>query len=216
LLEILGCGADFVIGDVLSPWRDHERAVPIITGKEYPETAEEAWEWLRNPLPPAQENYTISQIRDQLSIPPTEFQCAHSFEDLDYIIRDMWLPNECTNADFFRQYNPVLRHVVLRKRKQLEDAGLLERVGVDTHPILKKNYLYRSRFAGLGILTNTPFRVAYEKAEEFCNLLQKRTKAGGFMKPLCFNASAQVMHPDLKPHERCLSMLCLTKRKMIM
>jgi len=204
LLEILGCGADFVIGDVLSPWRDHERAVPIITGKEYPETAEEAWEWLRNPLPPAQENYTISQIRDQLSIPPTEFQCAHSFEDLDYIIRDMWLPNECTNADFFRQYNPVLRHVVLRKRKQLEDAGLLERVGVDTHPILNKNYLYRSRFAGLGILTNTPFRVAYEKAEEFCNLLQKRTKAGGFMKTLMLQRLCSSYASGLKTARKML------------
>ena len=95
----------------------------------------------------------------------------------------MWL-SECLTPDFFRLNNPVLRHTVLRKRKQLEEDGLLERVGVNTHPILKKSYLYQSRFVGLGIPTNTPFEVAYEKAEEFSKLLQSRTKRGGFMKSL--------------------------------
>ncbi len=183
LLGILNSGAEFVLGDPLSPWRDHERAIPMVTGYTKPSSEAEVWEWLNNPLPPGNEHHTVQNIRDHLSINPKDFICSQRFEDLDYLVQSMWL-SECLDPDFFRLSNPVLRHTVLRKRKQLEDDGLLEKVGVNTHPILKKSYLYQSRFVGLGIPTNTPFEVAYEKAEEFSKLLNARTKAGGFMKSL--------------------------------
>ncbi len=183
LLGILNSGAEFVLGDALSPWRDHERAIPMVTGNIIPVNEEQAWEWLNNPLPPGNEHHTVQNIRDLLAIKPKTFSCSQRFEDLDYLIQNMWL-SECLTPDFFRLNNPVLRHTVLRKRKQLEEDGLLERVGVNTHPILKKSYLYQSRFVGLGIPTNTPFEVAYEKAEDFSKLLQSRTKRGGFMKSL--------------------------------
>ena len=38
LLNILNSGAGFVLGDFESPWRDHEKAIPIVTGKENIET----------------------------------------------------------------------------------------------------------------------------------------------------------------------------------
>jgi len=60
----------------------------------------------------------------------------------------------------------------------------LDRIGVYTHPVQSMTHLYQSRFVSLGISTNTPFQVAYEKAEEFSTLLQARTRAGGFMKSL--------------------------------
>ncbi|TCI59355.1 phospholipase D-like domain-containing anti-phage protein [Exiguobacterium sp. SH0S2] len=183
LLGILNSGAEFVLGDSLSPWRNHERAIPLITGKNKISTEQDAWHWLSNPLPPAYEHHIIQQIRDYLSIDAKSFFCGHRFEDLDYMIKNMWL-SECLDLVFFKENNPVLRHTVLRKRKQLEDDGLLERVGVNTHPISQKLAQYESRFIGLGIPTNTPFQVAYEKAEEFSSLLQSRTKASGFMKSL--------------------------------
>ena len=183
LLGILNSGAEFVLGDALSPWRDYERATPMVTGQAIPANEADVWEWLSNPLPPGNEHHTLQNIRDLLVINPKVFSCSQRFEDLDYLVQNMWL-SECLAPDFFRLNNPVLRHTVLRKRKQLEEDGLLERVGVNTHPLLKKNYLYQSRFVGLGIPTNTPFEVAYEKAEEFSQLLQKRTKKGGFMKSL--------------------------------
>lgn len=183
LLGILNSGAEFVLGDSLSPWRDHERAIPMVTGNARPSSEAEVWEWLNNPLPPGNEHHTVQNIRDHLNINPKDFICSQRFEDLDYLVQSMWL-SECLDPDFFRLSNPVLRHTVLRKRKQLEDDGLLEKVGVNTHPILKKSYLYQSRFVGLGIPTNTPFEVAYKKAEEFSKLLQTRTKKGGFMKSL--------------------------------
>lgn len=183
LLGILGSGADFVLGDTLSLWRDHEKAIPLVTGKDYLSSTSQVWEWLSNPLPPSGEHHTILNIRDHLNIKPEKFICSYRFEDLDYLVQEMWL-SECLSADFFQHNNPVLRHVVLRKRKELEDDGLLEKVGVHTHPIQSKGHLYQSRFVGLGISTNTPFEVAYQKAEEFSRLLQIRTSAGGFMKSL--------------------------------
>ncbi|MCR8867465.1 SWF/SNF helicase family protein [Peribacillus frigoritolerans] len=97
-----------------------------------------------------------------------------------------------------------MRHVVLRKRKQLEDDGLLEKDGVNTHPVTRNLAQYQSRFAGLGIPTNTPFQVAYEKAEEFSTLLQSRTKAGGFMKSLKLQRICSSFASGLKTAQKML------------
>ena len=131
------------------------------------------------------------------------FDSATAFEDLNFLTREMHLP-ECLEPDFFRQYNPVLRHVVLRKRKQLEDDGLLEKVGVHTHPLLDRQEQYQSRFVGLGIMTNTPFEVAYQKAEEFCKLLSRRSKSAGFMKSLMLQRLCSSFASGLKTAERML------------
>jgi len=183
LLGILNAGADFVLGDALSPWRDGDNALRLVTGETHPATAEEAWQWLRNPLPPPGEEPAMDQILNALEIAPRTFYSAREFGELDYFVCENWLA-ECTAPAYFEQFNPVLRHVVLRRRTQLEEMGLLERVGVNTHPNPEKAHLYHSRFANLGLSTNTPFAVAYEKAEDFCRLLQQRTRAAGFMKSL--------------------------------
>ncbi|MBP1994650.1 phospholipase D-like domain-containing anti-phage protein [Paenibacillus eucommiae] len=203
LLGILNSGAEFVLGDSLSPWRDHEQAIPLVTGKSQVTSEREAWQWLSNPLPPSNEHHIVQQIRDHLAIDSQSFLCAHRFEDLDYMIQNMWL-SECLDPGFFKDNNPVLRHTVLRKRKQLEDDGLLEKVGVNTHPITRNLAQYQSRFVGLGIPTNTPFQVAYEKAEEFCKLLQSRTKAGGFMKSLMLQRICSSFASGLKTAQKML------------
>jgi SNF2 family DNA or RNA helicase len=184
LLTILNSGANFVLGDVLSPWFDHEQAIPLITGQHQITSEQTAWRWLNNPLPPANEHLIVQLIRDCLLIDAESFIYTHRLEDLgNHCPIDVWLSN-CLVPEFFKENNPVLRHTVLRKRKQLEDDGLLEKVGVHTHPIIQNLAQYQSRFVGLGIPTNTPFQVAYEKAEEFSQLLQLRTRTGGFMKSL--------------------------------
>lgn len=203
LLEIVSSGADFVLGDELSLWRDFEQAIRLVTGKEQPTSTSEVWDWLRNPLPPANEHDVVNRIRDNLNISPADFYCAHNYDDLEYLVKDMWL-SECLSDGFFQRYNPVLRHVVLRKRKQLEDAGLLDRVGVNTHPMQAKQALYQSRFVDLGIRTNTPFAVAYEKAEEFSRLLQQRTPSAGFMKTLMLQRICSSFASGLKTARRML------------
>ena len=68
----------------------------------------------------------------------------------------------------------------------MEDAGLLEKVGVDIHPdpAAPANTYVGVGFSGLGLLTNHPFDLAYQAAEAFTVELKKRTKAAGFMKTL--------------------------------
>lgn len=203
LLEILNSGAEFVLGDSLSLWRDHEQAIPMVTGKSRITSEEAAWQWLNNPLPPAGEHPVMQQIRDYLTIDPHSFSCSHQFEDLDYMVRNLWL-SECLVPGFFKENNPVLRHTVLRKRKQLEDDGLMEKVGVNTHPLVRHLSQYQSRFVGLGIPTNTPFQVAYEKAEAFSRLLQSRTRAGGFMKSLMLQRICSSFASGLKTAQNML------------
>jgi len=183
LLGVLNSGADFVLGDSQSPWQSHEQGIPMATGKIKIASEKDAWQWLSNPLPPASDHAVIQNVREIQSIPSDIFYCTYDFEDLDYILQSIWL-SECLAPEFFKVNNPILRHTVLRKRKQLEDDGLLEKVGVNAHPNKINPGLYQHRFIDLGIPTNTPFEVAYEQAEKFSKLLQKRTKAGGFMKSL--------------------------------
>ena len=180
LLEILNSGAEFVLGDALSRWRRSEAAIPLITGAAPVGTEEDAWDWLREPLPPRRENATAGAVRVNLGIPDDSFSAAMRFGQLDFLTRTMTL-SDCLVPGFFQTCNPVLRHVVLRKRADLEEKGLQEKVGVRTHPLRERLGQYQSRFVGLGIPTNAPFQAAYEKAEEFCALLRQRTKAAGFI-----------------------------------
>lgn len=203
LLTILNSGAEFVLGDSLSPWRDFEQAIPMVTGKNTAGSEQEVWQWLSNPLPPASEHHILQNIRDSLGVDPQDFLCSHRFKDLDYMIREMWL-SECLVPDFFTTNNPVLRHTVLRKRKQLEDDGLLEKVGVNTHPLRQNQAQYQYRFVDLGIPTNTPFAVAYEHAEKFSKLLQARTRAGGFMKSLMLQRICSSFASGLKTAQNML------------
>ncbi|MBI9046789.1 MAG: DEAD/DEAH box helicase family protein [Anaerolineaceae bacterium] len=183
LLEILNTNAEFVLGDALSPWRDVERAIPMVTGETQVKTTEEAWQWICNPLPPGQDDFIIDNIRNDQNIAPDIFQASYQYNDLSYLTKDVYLP-QCLVPDFFQNNNPILRHTVVRKRKQLEDQGLMIRVGVSTHPLRHNLAQYNSRFVDLGVPTNSPFQVAYEQAEKFSKLLQTRTRSAGFMKSL--------------------------------
>jgi len=185
LMSILNSGADFVLGrGRLSKWIDEDAALPFIKGEKGPEDGEEAWELLRNPLPPAREHSAFATLRTQLELEEQRFFSDRGFGSLGtqaQVILDTVL-----DADFFRQHNPIIRHTVLRRRQTLEDQGLLERVGVEVHPdpdAMSGTYA-GADFAGLGLLTNHPFNLAYQAAEEFTHLLGQRTRSAGFMRSL--------------------------------
>ena len=70
LMRILNAGADFVLGRaMLSHWVDWHKALPVVQGVEMPVDERDAWEWLRNPLPPGDEEPTLASLRLQLGIP---------------------------------------------------------------------------------------------------------------------------------------------------
>ncbi len=186
LLLILNSGADFVLGQELwgSRWTDHERALPLIKGEEAPADEREAWEWVKNPLPPSTEHALFHFLRAQLGIPDDRFYIDKGFGSIGYLEKQRL--SETLDHSFFPQQNPVVRHTVLRRRRTLEEKGLLERIGVELHPDphAPPGTYHGVTFDGLGLVTNHPFDVAYQAAEDFTAALHRRSKAAGFMKTL--------------------------------
>lgn len=185
LLKILNVETEFVLGqEITSIWDNWEQALPLVTGQQWPTEIGEAWELLRNPLPPGETDTLAAQLRTQLGLAEREFFCGLPLSDLGFFERQT-IEQACDRY-YFWQNNPVLRHVVLRKRKTLEDQGLLERIGVNLHPDPKtpQSAYPGIPLNGLGLVTNHPFNVAYEAAEEYTKLLGQRTNAAGFIKSL--------------------------------
>lgn len=73
LLGILNSGADFVLGDLQSPWQNHEQGIPMATGKNKIASEKEAWQWLSNPLPPESDHAVVKHVREIQSIPSDLF-----------------------------------------------------------------------------------------------------------------------------------------------
>jgi len=185
LMGILNAGADFVLGrKMISTWIDWEQALPIVKGDKHPRNEREAWEWLRSPLPPENEDVTISNLRLQLGLSDRVFFVSRGFGSLG--LAERMTMAETLAPGYFREHNPIVRHTVLRRRQTLEEAGLMERIGVSVHPDPDASAAKYAgvRFSGLGLLTNHPFDLAYQAAEAFTTALQKRTRAAGFMKTL--------------------------------
>ncbi len=185
LLRILNRGADFVLGrEIYSRWADFEKALPVVKGEKSPPNEREAWEWIRNPLPPAVEHPMFAALRLYLGLPDDCFFTDRGFGSLDYLEQQRL--SEALGPDFLRENNPIVRHTVLRRRRTLEEMGLLERIGVEVHPAPDAPAgTYRGvNFEGLGLVTNHPFNLAYSAAEKFTAALRKRSRAAGFMKTL--------------------------------
>jgi superfamily II DNA or RNA helicase len=180
LLRILNAGADFVVGrELFARWPDWEKALPVVKGDETPADERDAWEWLRNPLPPGSEDALFATLRLQLGLAEQVFFTDRGFGSLGFL--EQQALGQALSPGFLREHNPVVRHTVLRRRQTLEEAGLLEKVGVDIHPDPDAPGI---GFSGLGLLTNHPFNLAYQAAEAFTAALKKRTKAAGFMKTM--------------------------------
>lgn len=185
LLRILSSGADFVLGrEPFAQWLDWERALPTVKGDETPVDERDVWEWLRNPLPPASEDALFATLRLKLGLADQAFFTDRGFGSLGFL--EHLALGQALTPGFLREHNPIVRHTVLRRRQTLEDAGLLEKVGVDIHPDpdAPATAYTGVGFSGLGLLTNHPFDLAYQAAEAFTDALQKRTRAAGFMKTL--------------------------------
>ena len=185
LMRILNAGADFVLGrEALSLWADWQKALPLVKGDGVPVDERDAWEWLRNPLPPAEEEPTFSGLRLQLGIPEKVFFTDKGVGSLGFFEQQAVL--RTLAPAFYREHNPIVRHTVLRRRETLEEAGLLERVAVEIHPDPQRavSAYPGVAFQEMGLLTNHPFDLAYQAADDFTALLQQRTRAAGFMKTL--------------------------------
>ncbi len=185
LLRILSTGAEFVLGrEPFSRWTDWRRALPVVKGEELPADERDAWEWLRNPLPPASEDALFATLRLQMDLADQAFFTDRGFGSLGFL--EQQALGQALAPGFLREHNPVVRHTVLRRRETLEEAGLLDKVGVDVHPDPEApaSAYPGIGFSGLALPTNHPFDLAYQAAESFTAALKSRTRAAGFMKTL--------------------------------
>jgi len=184
LLDVLNRGADHVLGRRGSAWRDCERVLPYVTDQVVVEDEEDAWNLVRNPLPPRAEDTLFDYVRDDLDIGDDVHFTSKPHLQLGVHTRGMLEERAMERGrgpTFWQRTNPIVRHTVLRKRSSLEAIGLLPRIAVDIHPVAEGEKPF---FVGLGLLTNAQIDQAYLAAEDFTRELGKRTRSAGFLKSL--------------------------------
>jgi hypothetical protein len=185
LMEVLSVDSTFVLGSTGSKWRDAwQNTHPVVTGQTSPANGRDLWDWVRNPLAPANESKDgglAAFIRSAQEIGSDTFVVDNAFHNLDQFAQQQL--DEAAPTDVLRHSNPVLRHTVLRRRDTLEERGLLARVGVNLHP--RTRVLYdQVPFIDRALPVNPYFEAAYEAAEDYCASVRQRNPGAGFMKTL--------------------------------
>nr|WP_294917476.1 phospholipase D-like domain-containing anti-phage protein [uncultured Neokomagataea sp.] len=184
LMKLLACGQDHVLGrPSASRWWDPEQALDLVTGRTTLPNPETAWPWLRSPLPHAREAAVFSDIRYDLRIPEDEFFTDKGVSSLEEDTRDtleevLEIGEIARGLPFMRYHNPLGRHVVLRRRKTLENAGLMERIAVNIHPRLGEAPGIFERNA---VRTPHFYDRAYEEVGNFTLAMKARQAGTGFL-----------------------------------
>ncbi len=184
LVHVLGIPAKKVMGDGYSQWnRKPQLMLDIVCGeREVPQDGITMWDIMRNPFPArAKNSFKINSLRDTWEIPDNQYVLpAELYGSSRKSIRDK-VDVLYTTEDFVHRHNPYIRHIVRRTRDYLENT---------VNPATGKTYLKKIDVELLGekdedgIILDGYLKQAYAKAQEFCCLLSKRTKAGGFLSML--------------------------------
>ncbi len=189
LLRVLNAGADFVLGrGHTTKWK--AESTPLLTGARDVSDAREAWDLIRNPLPPGSEHRLFSEVRTVLGVRADHWWAGTTYSSLSGDVREAiqdGAERKTNGLGFFQQHNPVVRHTVLRRRRDLEELGLLQPVGVDVHPDPQRiEFAYPGLgFDGdVGLPTNHYFEVAYAEAVEFAREVKKRNASAGLLQTL--------------------------------
>lgn len=185
LLHILSQGNDGVLGGwtQTSPWFRPSRCLEIATGDAVVPTADvrNSWEYIRDPLPSRFEDSAFKRIRDNLDAEDTRWQFKpESLDQLSPAIRRVQLENGLL-PNYGDQYNPLLRCIVRRTRAYLEATINPATGGYFLPKVTVK--LFGEEDEGALVLGGY-LREAYQEAEEFSQLLQKRVRGAGFFKTL--------------------------------
>ncbi|KVC61517.1 helicase [Burkholderia ubonensis] len=223
LLGILHQGPGrFVLGHDHAPWNRPDDVLDILSGRVEVATLAHAWELLRSPLPRTESTIEprarrlFSAIRQDLGLQSGGWQTDRSLANLTEETREILeeeLERRIAGATFFQRENPLVRHVVLRKRQQLEEAKdkdgkpLLTPVGVDVHPErerITEQRAFDALFEGKALRTSEDFREAYGEARAFGKALAKRGKGSGFMKNLMEQRICSSIYAGLATARRLL------------
>lgn len=189
------------MGNEWSNWRRPAEVIPIVMGeKTIPEEVREAWDWLRNPLPPANEDRSFRNIRRRLEMKDDDYVASGG--SIEKLTRPDITKVRKVLYDYGRQHNPFIRHIVRRTRAYLE-TKIDDSTG--------EPYLKPVRVKLFGESSNEslvlPFycRQAYQHAEEFCELLGKRVRSAGLYKTLLLRRIGSTMASGQKTIENLLN-----------
>ena len=165
------------------------RSTKALTGERKFENLREGWDFLINPMPPVGNDDIIADIREEFGMRASEWVLTKLAADITNPVLEMKADLAVSMVEnglgYFQRgsHNPLLRHVVLRKRRDLEDLDLIPKLPVDTHPTQGVT-LPPHIFDGLSVATSPAFDAAYKAADAFTSAYRKRSKAAGFMKTL--------------------------------
>jgi len=201
LLDVLGRGDESVLGNQYSHWRHPETAIPLIMGEQTPPRDPDAvWEWVRNPLPPAEEARDFAILRRALGADDRE--AVVPGDAIARLGRPERQRLRRMAPDLFQNHNPLIRRIIRRTRDYLEKQidpktgePMLDHIGV--------------QLFGEGeheAISLPPYlRDAYQSAEAFTKALGKRMKGAGFLKTLLLRRVGSTIFAGRKTAEKMLA-----------
>lgn len=187
LLQALNQDAPFVLGTAFSHWQRPEDVLPYLKGERHVADLREGWQLLTNPLPPTRDDDLLADIRGALELKDNDWSTSKLASDMANPVVAMKAEMELTGTrdglGYFQRDNPLLRHVVLRKRRDLERLGLIPSLPIDIHP--NPDFPAPSHlFDRLSLHTSEAFNSALDAVTAFTRAYAKRDKPAGFMKTL--------------------------------
>jgi superfamily II DNA or RNA helicase len=198
LLDVLAGNNDFVLGNMWSKWRDSRWALGIVSGKLPAPKDEDAWEWIRNPLPTRSEGKDLEILRRSLGLDDRE--CVAPGNAIARLRPPERARLRTLARTFFQDHNPFIRHIVRRTRGFLENTRdatgepFLKPIGVE---LLGEDDLE-------AIFLPAYLKEAYEIAEEFTQLLGNRMTNAGFLKTMLLRRVGSTMAAGRITAERLL------------
>jgi len=209
LMDVLGRGADHVLGDRHSRWRlaPAEALDHVLGREEVPDDPLARFELVANPLPPPGERPAalFEAIRSDLGLPDNAVSAKGRFKDTSPATRDAL---DTDFAEAMRWSNPFVLHTVLRKRSMIENridpqTGdlYIRRVSVAAHPPAS---LTDADFSQGALRMPLVFREAYDEAARFCDLVGQRVKGGGFLKTILLRRIGSTVEAGLATARKML------------
>lgn len=214
-----GDNGSIVFGGIRSPWRDAQRVIPLLTGEvSVRDDEEEAWQLIKHHVPQGRFiNDTdisplysaIHQEHSPKRSNPFDFSRVALYE-LEDDTKDMLeeaIESDDNGLSFFQRENPFIHHVVLRRRKILEDRGLLPKIPVDLHPSARLSTdtdTYHTLFDGLGVRVSDDFLDAYDQAGVYGASIKSRGGRGFIVNMMRQRVSSSI-HAGLCTARRILN-----------
>lgn len=200
LLDILSRGDESVLGNAQSKWRQAPEAMALVMERMAgPGEAAGMWEWVRNPLPPKEEDRAFEIIRREISLPDGMAVAPGSL-----LGRLGPASRQRLRRDFprmMRESNPFIRRIVRRTRAQLE---------AQIDPETNEPLLQPIKVELLGEREEDAIRLppylqdAYELARQFCAAVGERMQGSGFLETLLLRRAGSTIYAGKCTAQRML------------